>query len=371
MSSARIAIMSLRNMENHISRACGYEFEDIIANALDTADIFAPHPGKHSAQLLRAKVAMARRTSLVMPWGVGSQRQTPDSDYDLFFITIAQPADLCMLSEMPDWRKKSKYAVCWLQEIWAADITKVGKILDVLNQFDHVICPFFHSTEPLRDRLDVPVTYIPWSVDAKLFCPAPRNPNRSIDILNIGGVGPATHQALIDHSDQNGLYYNYTTVVGRHKFGSFTAHRKNYSGMLKRSKYFLSYLAKIAQDGQRDTQEEFGLRYFEGAAAGAVLLGNNVNNPAFVDHLGWEDAVIETDYNSDAAVSVIEALERTPERIQNIRKQNVLNSLNRHDHLHRWRTVLDIVGLPHTEKMQERHKQLEYLISEVQTNGLE
>lgn len=370
MSNSRIAIMSLRNMENHISRACGYEFEDIIAASLDDADIFAPYHTRYSAKLLRAKMAASRRTNITMPLGIGSQRQKLQHDYDLFFISIAQPRDLCLLSEVPNWREKSKYAVCWLQELWTADILKLGKILDVLNQFDHVICPFYHSTDPLRDRLKVPVTYLPWSVDAELFCPAPDKPNRAIDFLNIGSVGEATHQALIDHSDKHGLYYNYTTVVGRHKFESYAAHRKNYSGMLKRSKYFLSFLAKVAKNDQRDIQEEFGLRYFEGAAAGTILLGNNVSNPAFQEHLGWQDAVVETDYDSDTIVDVITELEKTPERVQKIRELNVIQSLSKHDHLHRWRSVLKMAGMEHTEKMRAREKVLTNLIADVQANGL-
>ena len=371
MSSNRIAILSLRNMENHISRACGYEFEDTIATSLDDVDIFAPTHSKWSSQIARAKVAFSRHSSISMPWGVGSAHTSIKNDYDMFFLSVAQPRDLCLLSEVPNWRKKSKFAVCWLQELWAADISKLGKILDVLNQFDHVICPFFHSTDALRDRLNVPVTYLPWSVDTQLFCPAPKRPKRSIDILNIGGVGAKTHDALIDFSDERGTYYNYATVVGRHKFGSFTAHRRNYAGTLKRSNYFLSFLAKIARNGERDVQEEFGLRYLEGAAAGAILLGNNVDNPAFDEHLGWQDAVVEAPYDSENIVNVILDLEAEPERINAIRQRNVVNSLNRHDHLHRWQSVLNIAGLAQTQKMQIRQSQLAKLVTDIELNGLD
>ena len=74
-------------------------------------------------------------------------------DFELFFFSAAQLRDLAALSSMPDWREKSRFAVCWLQELWADDISDRNRMFDLLEQFDHVICPFYHSLEPLQKRL--------------------------------------------------------------------------------------------------------------------------------------------------------------------------------------------------------------------------
>jgi hypothetical protein len=36
--------MSMRNIERHVSRSCGYEFEDMICDELDFAQLVAPGP---------------------------------------------------------------------------------------------------------------------------------------------------------------------------------------------------------------------------------------------------------------------------------------------------------------------------------------
>jgi len=139
---------------------------------------------------------------------------------------------------------------------------------------------------------------------------------------------------------------------------SIVEHRRNYAGILKRSRFFLSYLAKISRPDERATQEEFGLRYVEGVAAGTVLLGHNVSNPAFQEHFGWTDAVIETEFNSETVVEIIRSLEADEDRINEIRKNNVIQALNRHDHLHRWEKILELANL---KAMSKLHGRKDYL----------
>jgi hypothetical protein len=205
------------------------------------------------------------------------------------------------------------------------------------------------------------VTYLPWGVDAALFCPWPRPPARAIDICGIGGISQKTHEALVDHADRTGMFYLYNTIVGRHGMVSHAAHRHNYAGTLKRSKYFLTYLAKYTRAEERGRQEEFGLRYIEGVSAGAVLLGNRVCNPAFEEYLGWTDSVIDIPFRCETPGAIVTALEADPGRVAAIRRRNVVNALQRHDHLHRWRAVLDIAGLPECPALVEREARLERL----------
>lgn len=355
-SKPRVAVYSTRNTEFHVSRACGYTFEDVIANDLDAADIIAPNFRTSQTLTRRANTWAARK--LGTKFGMGLNQASLDQDYDLFFYSVAQPRDLLYLNSLKNWRERSGFAVCWLQELWVNDIKSVGRLLKLLEQFDHVICPFYHTTEHLRAWISTPVTYLTWGVDTKLFCPYPTAPRRAIDICTVGEVRDAMHEQLLEFSERTGQYYQYNTVQGRHTMATHVAHRRNYADTLKRSRYFLSFLAKVANTKQRNNQEEFGLRYLEGIAAGTVMLGNQVDNPSYKSNFDWPDAVVDVPYHADNITDVIAELDADPDRVARIQRDNVVNALTRHDHLHRWQKVLEIAGMAPLAKMDGRNGQL-------------
>lgn len=355
-SKPRVAVYSLRHTEDHVSRACGYTFEDVIARDLDQTDIIAPDFGTAQSLTRRANVWAARKFG--SGFGVVRNQTVLDRDYELFFFSVAQPRDLLYLNSLKNWRERSGFAVCWLQELWANDIKLTGRLLDVLEQFDHVICPFYHTTEHLKQRISTPVTYMTWGVDTKLFCPYPSEPRRAIDVCAVGEVHPIMHERLLEFAETTGQYYQYGTIRGHHAMASHVAHRRNYADTLKRSRYFLSFLAKIVNTQQRGTQEEFGLRYLEGIAAGTVMLGSKVNNPSYDMYFDWPDAVIDIPFDAADIADVIAELDADPKRVAQIRRDNVVNALTRHDHLHRWEKVLEIAGLKPLPKMAQRQNQL-------------
>ncbi len=361
--------MSMRNLERHVSRSGGYEFEDMICEELDFARLIAPEPatGRQAAPVrsLRNRLTanFGHRAAFdVLNTGMG--KACLDADVDLFFFSAALPRDLAELSNVPDWRKRSRFAVCWMQELWIAGIPLQKRMLDVLNQFDHVICSFHHTIEPLRERLSVPVSYLPWGIDTELFSPYPDPPTRSIEVAGIGALPEATEQALLRHADETGSFFLYQTVFGSAVVKSHREHRYNFAGQLKRSEFFLCYLAKF-DNAQRDRQVEFGLRYIEGVAAGAIVLGDPVDNPAFREFLGWTDSLIRLDSGETEPEAVIKALKAQPDRLAAARRNNVVNALRKHDNVYRWQEVLKIAGLPETPAMRQRQNRLEVLADAV------
>ncbi len=367
----RVIIFSTRAIENHVSRASGYEFEDMIAEDLDDAALLAPGVNPMSRFMMRAKGKITHNLPFAAKINLRWKSGVPDQGCDLFFFSVAQPRDLNYLGLAKGWRENSGFAICWLQELWAADISRLGHRLDQLNAFDHVICPFYHTTEYLRARLSVPVTYMTWGADTALFNPFPNPPRRAIDICRVGEMTPETHEALLAHADQTGKYYSYNTVKGLMTAPSHRAHRHNYAGTLKRSQYFITYLAKVAQKAERGAQEEFGLRYIEAIATGAIMLGDRPSNPAFDDYFGWEDAVIEAPYASSAMLDVIKTLDADPARVERARRRNISEALQRHDHLHRWEKILQIAGLDELPQMARRRAKLIDLAAMARTAPLE
>ena len=104
-----------------------------------------------------------------------------------------------------------------------------------------------------------------------------------------------------------------------------------------------------------------GIRFFEGISGGAVILGTPPQTETFTQNFDWSDAVIELPSNATNAAEVIADLNLQSERLKEIRKNNVINSLLRHDWVYRWGQILDRVGLSHTPKMAQRRAFLQSL----------
>lgn len=355
----RVAVLTLRGFERHVSRSCGYEYEDAIAHDLDDALVLTLRSNGRP-RLMAAQRWLSRRTPFGQALPLGVTPLSLDAPVDLFFFSAAQMRDLAYVGSVRNWRRNAGFAVCWLQEMWINDLANLGHLADILNRFDHVICSFAQTCAPLRALLKVPVTYLPWGVDTALLCPFPNPPERTVDILRVGenDMTEATHRALIDHADRTGQFYCYSTLQGMNLVTSHRAHRANYAGTLKRSRYFVTYLAKVNARKERGDQTEFGLRYLEGVAAGAVLLGDVVPGAAFADHLGWQDAVIDVPHGTVDMASVLKKLDADPDRLAAAQVRNVTQALARHDHLHRWADVLRIAGLPATARMTARAARL-------------
>jgi hypothetical protein len=111
-------------------------------------------------------------------------------------------------------------------------------------------------------------------------------------------------------------------------------------------------------------QPEFGSRYIEGLAAGCVLLGSQKSTPAFDTFLGWEDAVIEMPFECTNVPEILRSLDREADRLREISTGNVKRALEGYDHAHRWRTIVDRLGLSEDYHMSRREKDLARKLNE-------
>lgn len=367
----RTAVFSLRGFRNHVSHSHGFEFEDVIAEELDAVDLLAPRAERFHLQLKKAKNWLSARTTRAGFLPVGLEKMPLIQDYALFFFSVSHLRDLNFLSAVPGWRQRSNTAICWIQELWLHEFPRLGPLIDRLNEFDYVICSFTHTTVALAERLMVPVHYIPWGVDAVHFCPYPDPPARVIAVLGIGARHEDTHRGLIDHTNRTGQFYSYETIAGRAKMHDHRGHRQNYVSQLQRCRYFLSYVAKVELEDLRQGQVEFGLRYLEGLAAGAVVLGSRLDDPAFKENIGWTDSVIELPFACSEVGKILTELDAQPERLSAICRRNIRECLVRHDHLYRWERVLEMAGLKAHPKLTARRAVLDDLVRVIEEDARE
>jgi hypothetical protein len=142
---------------------------------------------------------------------------------------------------------------------------------------------------------------------------------------------------------------------------SHKQHRDHYANLAKRSKYFMVAPAKMNVSDETLGQVEVGFRYFEGTAAGTVLLGQAADCEAFREHFPWPNAVIEVNPDGSDILSVIADLESEPERVRTMSRRNVAEALLRHDWVHRWIKIFGIAGFEPSKGMLARVERLKEL----------
>ena len=116
-------------------------------------------------------------------------------------------------------------------------------------------------------------------------------------------------------------------------------HRELFANLAKRSKSFLVSPGKMNRPEETYGQVEIGYRYFEGAAAGAVMIGQAADCEAFRELFPWPDAVIKMRPDGSDTLEVLSDLELEPERVCAISRRNAAESLLRHDWIRRWKKI--------------------------------
>ncbi len=358
-----LAILSQRGLSTHVSRCCGYEFEDFVRAAFPGTNLHVPHPSSSARTGLKIKARFAHSGSF---GGVFDSVFATEQlgDHEVLLAVMGQVRDLALLGTVKDWRRNSRYAVCWLHELWTDDIPRLRRILRVLEQFDLVLCSLYCTAEMLREELQNPdVIYLPPGVDTLAFAPATEPSLRPIDITNLGKLADATHKSLLEYVKETDGFYFFDTEKGVREARSPSEHRFRYANILKRSRYFLCHFAKLAFE-ESGGQLEFGLRYFEGLAAGCVVLGSRESRADFDEYLGWEDSVIEMPFECPNASEVLQMLDKESDRLREISARNVRHSLQGNDHVHRWQTIVNRLGLPDQYQMSRRQEQVARKLNE-------
>src|SRR5439155_49094 len=140
-------------------------------------------------------------------------------------------------------------------------------------------------------------------------------------VLSVGRRSQDVHQALLSLAREGKIFYVYDTLTNLHT-DDIDGHRFLVTNLLKRSKYFVVHPAKWDRPDERGEQSEIGSRYFEGAAAGTIMIGTPPTTPEFARVLPWPEAVVPLPSDADGVAQRLRQLEQQPERQQHIRRTN-------------------------------------------------
>jgi hypothetical protein len=177
-------------------------------------------------------------------------------------------------------------------------------------------------------------------VDAFRFSPFPNPPERKVDLYSMGRRWEGIHHSLLQLSRQEDFFYVYDTLpVAFTDVYDHRQHREHFANLAKRSKFFMVAPGKMNASNETQGQDELGYRYFEGASAGAIMVGSIANSEAFPELFPWEDAVIPVKNDGSDVVSILSCLRKNPDRMERMSRRNAAEALLRHDWVYRWQKM--------------------------------
>ena len=168
-----------------------------------------------------------------------------------------------------------------------------------------------------------PCTYLPLAVDVLRFAPSSCDQPRPIEVCNIGRRSPVTHQALLEDADRRQSFYYYDTVAASGadlKDRTFRVdnpheHRRMLATLLKHSRYYIANRGYVNKPEFTAGHDEISARFYEGAAAGTVMIGEAPRTEEFKQQFDWPDAVIHLPFDSPDIGRILADLNGDPERL--------------------------------------------------------
>ncbi|HTG43100.1 MAG TPA: glycosyltransferase, partial [Verrucomicrobiae bacterium] len=349
---ARVCMISQRNIRKHAAWCSMYEFEDVV---YETDSVHQIDLARGSGFPWRSKLVGSlawRHIPFSARLNPGLREITVDGTYDIFFFPCINPWDLLYLNCIKGWKDQCRTKVCYIYEEWPGDVPGHDHLLKLLNDFDHVVLGWASSAVAVQKMVRVPCHHLSPAADTIRFSPYPEPPIRSIDIFSLGRRVEHMHKQLLKTAGDLGLFYIYDTLPGQHiQPDNHVEHRELFANIAKRSKYFITYPAKVDRFEETRGLSEPGTRFYEGVASGAVMVGQAPESPTFKREFGWSDSVIDIGEDINSLLDVFGRFSRAPFEYDLISKRNAAEALKRHDWMHRWEAILGILGASITPKL--------------------
>lgn len=359
----RICLLTARRF-SRMAFQCGHlEAQDVLAEC-DDVDLISleAEPGfSRRLRWLRRLMYrdVTRRLAFANP---GIKRVRLERDYDLLVVMCQGYWEFLFVNAIDGWQDRCRTSVCWIDELYAADVPHFKYWLPSLRRFDHVAVGMHGTARPLSEAIGQHCDYVPGGVDCLRFSPYPDPPDRVIDVYSIGRKLEGPHQRLLKLASRDSLFYLYDTLqTAGSQARDYREHRDLYANAAKRSRFFMVAPGKVDAPEETQGQSEVGFRYYEGAAAGTVMIGQAPDCQAFREMFDWNDAVVPVNSDGSNVGPVLAELSCQPKRIRAIGRRNAEGALRRHDWIYRWQRILAIAGLPPGPRMDARVKTLQTL----------
>ena len=362
-----------RGFSRRAFQCCSYEAQDVLVES-DHVDLVSLEAGRG----LRLREHWLRRlahrdpTGRLMRVNPGLRTVNLRQSYDLFLVHCQINKELHYINALKGWERRCRASICVLDEIWTADILEQRRLfVSALKRFDHVVVGLEGSVDALSNLLGRQCHFVPPAVDTIRFSPYPNPPQRVIDVFSFGRHREPVHEALLRMAAGRELFYMHDTLAdgGESRVRDHRQHRDLLASYAKRSIGLLVAQAKCDGPGETCGQIEVPNRYYEGAAAGAILVGQRPECGYFDRLFDWPEAVVEIKPDGSDTESVIAGLLDDPVRAKEIGRRNAEEALRCHDWVYRWKEILAIAKLEPTPRMRARELRINQLADLAQADA--
>jgi hypothetical protein len=368
----KVLLLSQRRISDLVAFCLAYEFEDTVqavtdAVRIDATDLPSLEFCRRGYKLARLASGSSRLAARLVP--SPRSKVVLAQDYELFFPVFSNAFELYSLATIPNWRQRCRKAACFITEVWTDQLPEY--LLELLSEFDHIFTGLRHCVDDVARITGRPCSYLPLAADVLRFAPAEPEQPRPIDVCNIGRRSQATHQALLEDAAQRGSFYYYDTVAASgsdlkqrtFRVDNAQQHRLMLATILKHSRYFIANRSHVNNPEFTAGRDEISARFYEGVAAGTVMIGEAPRTEEFRRQFDWTDAVIHVPFDSPDIGRILADLNDDPARLAAVRSRNASEAALRHDWVYRIRTMFDVLGLAPTEKMAARAERLGQIAS--------
>ena len=363
----KVLLLSQRRISDLVAFCLAYEFEDTFqsvtgAERIDATDLASLEFSRRAYKLARAATGSSRTALRIAPSPRG--KVALERDFELFFPVFSNAFELYSLATIPNWRQRCRKAACFITEVWTDQLPEY--LLELLSEFDHIFLGLRHCVDDVARITGRPCSYLPLATDVLRFAPAALDQPRPIDVCNIGRRSQVTHQALLADAGRRQCFYYYDTVAASGsdlKQRTFRVdnpgeHRLMLAAILKHSNYFIANRSHVNNPEFTAGRDEISARFYEGVAAGTAMIGEAPRTDEFQRQFDWPDAVIPTSTDHSQIGSLVAELQRQPDRMRQIRRNNVVHSLRRHDWVYRWKEIMRVAGLDASPGLVARERRL-------------
>lgn len=367
----KVLLLSQRRISDLVAFCLAYEFEDAIqavtdAQRIDATDLPSLEFCRRAYKLARMATGSPDRAARLVP--SPRSKVVLTEDYELFFPIFSNAFELYSLATIPNWRQRCRKAACFITEVWTDQLPEY--LLELLSEFDHIFTGLRHCVDDVARITGRPCSYLPLAADVLRFAPAPEQ-ERAIEVCNIGRRSQVTHHALLDDAAKRGSFYYYDTVAASgsdlkqrtFRVDNAQEHRLMLATILKNSRYFIANRSHVNNPEFTAGRDEISARFYEGVAAGTIMIGEAPRTDEFRRQFDWNDAVIHLPFDSPDIADILANLNADAARFAAVRRRNVREAALRHDWVYRIGTIFDVLRLTPTEKMAARSAQLAQIAS--------
>jgi hypothetical protein len=341
MHLAKIVVCSPYDSSRWSYNGMIYEFCKIAADLSDGMLIappayYDPHHseytplqrGRHAARRGVAKL----RNQIGLPHLPAVKPVRIKDRYDVLFYACSFLHDLSNLDHFHGWEDCSRTRVAFVMESWSNLLDRQRAYMKYLDRFDHVFLLNASSVPNIQRMTSCRCSFLPLAADCITASPLPRPPVRDIDVYSMGRRAPSVHDQLFQAMKRHDLFYiydpsNYGIVVDWAESRALT------SNLIKRSRYFVAFdhtVGSALKQKEAGREVALSMRYFEGAAGGAVMIGSKPDCSEFEECFDWPDVVLDIPQQPDDILQLLRNFDEDRDRLNRIRRTNIIQSHLRH-----------------------------------------